>query len=195
MIDFSKYDDIELSYLLKSEDKKIAKAAFDVIYSRYSARIYTFCYRFIRNKEIAQDIFQEVFIKFYKIINSKNQIENIGGYLQKTARNLCLNSVTSRQKVNLQIEESNMIIIDNEFELKQDREIIDKAISMLPYNLREIIILREFLNYSYDEIAEMMELKRNSVGVLLHRAKQRLKEILEPYFSEMVVKESEHYEY
>jgi RNA polymerase sigma-70 factor (ECF subfamily) len=166
-----------------------------VIYSRYSARIYTFCYRFIRNKEIAQDIFQEVFIKFYKIINSKNQIENIGGYLQKTARNLCLNSVTSRQKVNLQIEESNMIIIDNEFELKQDREIIDKAISMLPYNLREIIILREFLNYSYDEIAEMMELKRNSVGVLLHRAKQRLKEILEPYFSEMVVKESEHYEY
>jgi RNA polymerase sigma-70 factor (ECF subfamily) len=195
MIDFSKYNDQELSYLMKSDDKKIAKAAFDLLYNRYSSKIYTFCIRYLRDKNLAQDIFQEVFIKFFKIVNTREHIENVGGYLQKIARNLCINHSQNEKHNEIPFEKSKLIFRANSLEIKQEREIINMALNMLPDHLREVIILKEFLNYTYDEIAITLDINRNSVGVTLHRAKQKLKELLEPYFGELIETQGEKYEY
>lgn len=194
MIDFSKYNEQELTYLMKSEDKKIARAAFDLIYNKYSSRIYTFCYRFLKDKILAQDTFQEVFIKFFNIVNTKEYIENVGGYLQKIARNLCLSYLNDVKPSEVPFEKSRLIFLEKSLEEKEEKEMIDWALNMLPNHLREIIILKEYLNYSYSEIADAMDLNRNSVGVTLHRAKMRLKELLEPYIGEYANSIGEKYE-
>ncbi len=52
-------------------------------------------------------------------------------------------------------------------------------------------MMKEYLNYSYDEIAEIMGLSRTAVATNIHRAKDRLRELLAPYFKEYVKKEKE----
>ncbi|OGU59177.1 MAG: hypothetical protein A2X64_07260 [Ignavibacteria bacterium GWF2_33_9] len=191
---FSKYTEKELSFLMKSEDKKIAKQAFDTIYSKYSAKIYTYCVRFLRDKQLAQDVFQDTFIRFYDIVKSKEGIEKIGGYILKIARNLCINAKRDSNYNNLQLDESIIVNPNTDIDHNDNHQLLLMAINRLPDTFREIIILKEYLNYTYDEIAESMEINRNSVGVTLHRAKSKLKEILEPYINEISINEDEYYE-
>ncbi|GEM_PF-202121 len=178
--DFSKYSEIELSFLIKSEKKDIAKRAFDEIYSRYSSKIYTLCYRFLKDKETAKDIFQETFVKFYEINTSTNEgIEKIGAYLAKIARNLCINQVRTNKVKRVDINKTRLSTYDNDYEKKQQKEVLDLAIEQLPDIYREMLILREYLDYSYDDIALMTNQSRTNVGVLIHRAKNMLREVFE----------------
>jgi RNA polymerase sigma-70 factor (ECF subfamily) len=177
--DFSKYSEIELSFLIKSEKKDIAKKAFDEIYYRYSSRIYTLCYRFVRDAESAKDIFQETFIKFYETATTNNEgVERIGGYLAKIARNLCINQIRNNNKVKkVDIVKIRLSTVDNDYEKKQQKEVLDLAIEQLPEIYREMLILKEYMDYSYDEIALMTNQTRTNVGVLIHRAKIMLREV------------------
>lgn len=179
MNDFSKYSEIELSFLIKSEKKDIAKKAFDEIYYRYSSRIYTLCYRFVRDAESAKDIFQETFIKFYETATTNNEgVERIGGYLAKIARNLCINQIRNNNKVKkVDIVKIRLSTVDNDYEKKQQKEVLDLAIEQLPEIYREMLILKEYMDYSYDEIALMTNQTRTNVGVLIHRAKIMLREV------------------
>ncbi len=53
-----------------------------------------------------------------------------------------------------------------------------RSLNQLPAKYRELLILKEFLNYTYNEIAEITEQSRGNVGIMIHRAKQMLKEIV-----------------
>lgn len=179
MNDFIKYNDLEICALMLSENTEIRKQAFDVIYDRYASVVYTFCLRFLQDKESAKDILQETFIKFFDYIQvKKDPIENIGGFLLKIARNECINSrprkkITKVDYNNIEIEYN-----DNTYEQKQNREILLRALDSLPAKYRELLILKEFLNYTYNEIADITDQSRNNVGIMIHRAKQMLKEIV-----------------
>lgn len=176
---FKEYSDNELSFLMRSDNKEIRKRAFDEVYERYSSVIYTFCLRFVKNETIAKDAFQDTFIKFFDSVQTKVEgIDNIGGFLLKIARNECLNARKTQSKKNIDIDEIEIKFNDNSYERKQNKEVLLDALNRLPAKYRELLILKEFLNYSYNEIAEITEQSRNNVGIMLHRAKQMLKEIV-----------------
>ena len=194
MNDFAKYSEIELSFLIKSDKKDIAKKAFDEIYSRYSSKIYTLCYRFLRDKEISKDVFQETFIKFYEINSTSNEgIEKIGAYLAKIARNLCINQTRINKVKKININKIKLSILNNDYEKKQQKEVLDLAIEQLPETYREMLILHEYLDFSYDDIALMTNQSRTNVGVLIHRAKKKLREIFEKINKIEVKSEKENY--
>lgn len=179
MDDFSKYSDIELSFLMSSDNKEIRKRAFDQVYERYSPQVYTFCYRFLRNEELAKDIFQDSFVKLFDTIQTKNEgIENLGGYLLKIARNLCLNEINIKKIKKVNIDDIELKYNDESYESKQNKELLIQSLNQLPAKYRELLILKEFLNYSYNEIADITEQTKSNVGIMLHRAKQMLKEIV-----------------
>lgn len=179
MNDFAKYKDLELCFLMRSDNREIRKKAFDEIYKRHSAAIYTFCFRFLRNKELAKDTFQEVFVKFYDYIQVKNDgVENLGGYLLKIARNECLNLKSNSKQKKVDIDEIEIKYNDDSFEKQQNRELLLDALNRLPAKYRELLILKEFLNYTYNEIADITEQSRGNVGIMIHRAKQMLKDIV-----------------
>ncbi len=85
------YSDEDLFTLLGSDDEQ-SRRAFELLYNRHSSRVYTYCRRMLNNSALAEDIFQEAFIRLYNAARShRGTMTNTGAYLLRIARNLCLN--------------------------------------------------------------------------------------------------------
>lgn len=180
---FDEYSDSELFDLLKKE-KKTAEKAFAELYSRHSSKVYAYCRRFLGNREEAQDVFQETFIRFHQSAEADREMTNVPAFLITIARNLCVNLVR-REKNNVEFEEYMYEHTDDTNERKELMQLIKTAIELLPEEYREMFVLREYDGFSYNEIAEITGENLSNVKVRLHRAKQKIREILEPYFKEI----------
>lgn len=183
-VQISNMSDEELYTLLANKKKRLAKAAFEEIYARYSTKIYYYCKKILSNENSTNDVFQETFLKIIEASKDGKVMTNFAGYIIKIARNLCLN-----EKVNIR----NTMIYVEDFQLPNSQsnddkeliEIVGLALESLPMEYRECLILKEFLNFSYNEIAEMLDLTLSVVRIRIHRAKDKLKEILAPYSKEI----------
>ena len=82
---YEQMSDNELYYLLNS-DKKTAERAFSELYSRHSPRIYAYCRRFLGNREEAQDVYQEAFVRFFKSAKQQREMTNVPAFLLKIGR-------------------------------------------------------------------------------------------------------------
>ncbi|MGB9702439.1 MAG: RNA polymerase sigma factor [Candidatus Kapaibacteriota bacterium] len=192
MVDFKKYNDNELANLILSKDKKIARPAFDELYRRYASSIYTYCVKMVTNRDEAQDILQDTFTNVFERLKTKKEpIENIAAYLFKTAKNLCINTKNRDNVKKLKVDASKYVTYQESLESKERQEWLEAALNELPIHQKEIIILKEFMNLSYNEIAVVLDIPRSSVGVMLLRAKSKLKDILSPIINDLQEKEKE----
>lgn len=167
------------------EGKKLASTAFEALYDRYSDRVYTYCIKVLYNKALAQDIFQETFTRFYEEIKKNNlEITNLSAYLIKIARNLCLNERNKKSYNDISINGMDFEFKDNYNDNKELNEIIQLGIESLPSDFKEVIIMKEFMDMSYKEIAEAIEVDLSIVRIRIYRAKQKLKKILDPYLND-----------
>lgn len=177
------YSDAELFEFL-SKDDNVSERAFAEIYSRYASKVYAFCRRFLENREEAQDIFQETFIKFHECRKQKRDMSNMGAFLLTIARNKCVNFV-QRNKQGITFED---YMVADEGISTENRELIDllkMAMDMLPDEYREVFVLREYDGFSYQEIADIVGESLANVKIRIFRAKQKIKEILEPYIEDV----------
>lgn len=181
---FENKSDEELAKLIAKSDD-LAAYAFEEIYSRNSSKLYTYCKKIFVNVQISQDIFQETFIKFYEICQKNQEMTNVAGLLIKIARNLSLNE-KNRKKANFVfIDEIDLPYYDNDFEVDLNKKIIDTALQTLPQKYREIIILKEYLEMSYDEVGKVLDLTPSMVRIRIFRAKNKLRDLLAPYKNEL----------
>jgi len=183
---FEQYNDIDLYNMLKSE-KKIAEAAFAELYNRYSSRIYAYCRRFLGNREDAQDVYQETFENFLESAKETREMTNIPAFLLKIARNLCVN-VRRKDKKAVSFEDY-MVPEGNPEKDDELINLVKTAIDLLPEDLKDMFILREYDGLSYTEIVEVTGNPMTTVKIRLYRAKQRIREILSPYFNDDAKKE------
>lgn len=166
-------------------DSVEAREAFDEIYARYSTRILTYCKKVMQNDELAEDIFQEAFIRLYEGAKKDRVMTNLSHFLIKMVRNLCLNEKNKRSKDHVKVEDLELPVYDASYETAQMSDILETAIQTLPEKYREVLILKEYLDMSYEEIADALELTLAVVRVRIYRAKVKLREILSPYLNEM----------
>lgn len=183
-LQLSNLSDEEVFLLLSNRKRQIAKDAFDELYSRYSTKLYSYCKKILLNDESANDAFQETFTKIIEASKQGKVMTNFAGYLITVARNLCLNEKENIRNTMVYVEDFQMPGgIKNE-----DKELIDiisVALDSLPLEYRESLILKEFLNYSYKEISELLGISLSIVRIRIHRAKEKLKDILAPYSKEI----------
>lgn len=180
------YDDAKLLELLKGNRKEAARA-MEEIYERYSKLIYTYCVKFLNDEKIALDIFHDSFIKFYEAVKDGKQIEKINSYLARIARNMCINENKKRDNTNLQFDEL-LFNTENEqlnLEKKEINELLNQALERLPDEFKELIILKEFLDYKYKDIADLMDINMSLVRTRIYRAKQMLRDYLKVYINEI----------
>ena len=180
------YSNTELSNMLRSS-KSDREVAFTYIYNKYSNRLYAFCIRITDSKHDADDIFQETFTNFINSIKSDTDLNNIGAYLIKIARNIELNNKRSKKKITTNVEDFDMFIFNDEndrYEKKEEMEIISRALDLLEFPYREVFILRQYHNMDYEVIAEITNEKVNVLRNRYFRAKAKLKEILDPILNE-----------
>lgn len=180
--DFEQYDDVELYYLMKS-DSGHSEEAFKVLYSRYSARIYSYCRRFMNNKEEAKDIFQEAFVRFYQSAQEERVMTNVPAFLLKIARNLCVN-IKRKDNSAVTFED----YMSSSYEKGDNDELLNlikMAMELLPVEYKELFILREYEGLTYNEIVNVTGLPLATVKIRLFRAKKRIRAILAPYLADL----------
>ena len=134
----------------------------------------------------ADDIGQEVFIRFYKAINNFRGESTIGTYLTRIAINLSINELKRRKRKNLLFKSSNedtLEFTDNVSKSGYDDsvELVQKAIHKLEPKFRTVIVLRLIDGYSTDETAKILNIPLGTVLSRLSRGQQKLKELLSPF--------------
>lgn len=181
--EYRKYDDKQLFEKLKSSEFE-RQLAFAEIYSRYSHRIYSYCLRLRGNVDDANDIFQETFLKFYYSIDNLDHIDNFLPYLIKISRNIHLNY--KRTPVSdVVLDELILVSNDKSYEQKELLELIANALECLDFDYREAFILRLYQGLSYKEISDITGVSVPTLKNRVWRAKEKLKEILEPILNEL----------
>lgn len=170
------------------QDSRNAERAFAEIYSRYSRSIWAYCLKIIGNKDDTNDVFQEVFVKFYNAAKNEKINENIKFYLFSVARNQCLNYKRDKREFvnfdNIEDYFQDQNLLEKEILENESQEIIAKALDTLPLAQREIFILKLYNGLSYQEISDITG---NSLAVIKNtmcRAKEKLRVFLNPYFKD-----------
>ena len=159
--------------------------SFNTLFERYRDKLYNYLLKVTKSPEVSEEIVIDIFVKIWIGRELMEQIENLDGFLHKVAYHKAIDylRITSRhtrlQKVYLirmQTEPEMMaddIIIDKEF-----RQILQKAIQKLPPQRKLIYKLSREHSMKYDEIAEALNLSRNTVKNSLMAATKSIKDIL-----------------
>lgn len=179
----SEYTDVELFVLLTSEQ---GEAAFGELYARYSSIVYSYCLRVMGDRDKAADIFQDTFMKFYQSASRHETLENVKGYLLTISRNLCLNEKKRAFSQSLEFNETLYNPgVTREADRSEMMQLITMAMELLPQDMREAFVLREYQGLSYNEITQVLNIRLETAKVRVFRARQKIKEILQPYLDEL----------
>jgi RNA polymerase sigma-70 factor, ECF subfamily len=131
----------------------------------------------------AEDVGQEVFIRFYKSMHQFNRKSTLKTYLTCIAVNLSINELKKRKKSqcnNLNETQSTLMTKETDCINFEDRELIDKALCQLPDKQRSIVVLRLMQGYSVKETSKILKIPQGTVLSRLSRAQDTLKKILRP---------------
>ena len=163
--------------------------AFESLMEKYYRRILNFIYRYLNNREVAEDLTQEVFIKVYHAQHSYQPKAQFRTWIYTIAKNLALNEVKKQRFLIFKDQESLKHFEDENVssahQTLADQEMVEtirKAIGELPENQRMAMIFYRYENFSYEEIAQTMGLSLQAVKSLLNRAKESLRLKLSSFF-------------
>jgi len=144
--------------------------AFTTIYHRYYYTLYNFVRRFILDREDAEDVTAEVFVKLWKLRANLNTIKNVEAFLYITGRNACLDFLRHVQRRNMRQKDiiRNLLQQPEEGKLEEDVEAlvlraITEEIEKLPRSCRAVFKMAYVDGRSNDEIAQALGINNQSV--------------------------------
>lgn len=181
----------ELAALVE-RTRKGDKAASTELYEKMYAKLYFFAYKNVHNKEDAEDIVQEAFMKALESLDKLNSSESFSGWIYSVTYNLCIDKLRGGKRVarfeteddrdnaieNSALNEPVMVTEDymqNEEIKRQIKDVIDG----LRPDMRSVIILFYYDQMSIAEIAETMNLSESGVKSKLYQARKKIKTKLE----------------
>ena len=144
-------------------------------------KLYRFALSYLKNEEEAEDIVQDVLLKVWNKKASLNFYRNIEAWCMTLTKNLSLDRIKSRQfQLSKRREKMPEIAASDspykDTELKSTISLVKKFIDDLPAKQRNIIHLRDIEGYTYQEIAEILELDVNQIKVNLFRARKTVRQ-------------------
>lgn len=152
------------------------------IIDNYCQKLYQYCYRMLRNKEDAEDILQDVFLKINILLSSKKNIELHNGYIYKIAYNKCLNKIkrdkilkfVSFQSTGIEDVQS---VKDIYFENELSEE-LNTIMSFLKAEERALLIFRAIHNMDYEEISMILGKSTVALRKQYERTRNKIQKIL-----------------
>ena len=183
--------DNELITLVLKGDQQ----AYKVLVDRYQSYIFTLAYRLMQSREDAEEVAQDVFVKAYRSLADFKGGSKFSTWLYTIAHNTSITYLRKKKQKILaiddeatftQLENQESDFKANQVEDKSKKAMVNRAIEMLPPDDAQIITLFYKGDQSLDEIATVMGMETNTIKVRLFRARQKLKEKMEKYFSEEV---------
>ena len=174
------YDDCTLAKMVTEGNS----AAFDTLFARHSDAIYAMLLKFTGNSDDVDDLIQEAFMKAYLKIGLYDPKYDFGAWIYTIARNTFVDFSSSR-KSNALNPQNLSPEIDNTAQSSsptpedyiinaQQRAQIERYISMLPEDYRQLFELRFLDEYSYEEIAEKLDMKLGTVKTRIFRVRNMM---------------------
>jgi RNA polymerase sigma-70 factor, ECF subfamily len=172
--------------------------AFSLLVARYQGRLLNFVYRMIGDRERAEDLVQEAFIRIHRHLARFDPSRKFSTWIYTIASNLARNELRNRSRspfvlfrtlrerlrdeplIPLQVEDP----ADRPDQMLQDRdlrELVERTVARLSPRHREVFVLRELEGKSYEEIAEVTRCNIGTVKSRLNRARQRFAELIAPH--------------
>ena len=157
---------------------------------RYKDRLFNYIYQFVHDIDLAEDLLQDTFLKLYTHKNSYKEVAKFSTWIYTIAGNFAKTELRKfkRRKT---YSHSDLSFNDNEFIIEDKnktpsdiflneglRESLHECLSLLPLNFKNIIILRDIQELSYDEISTIVELPLGTVKSRINRARLKLYECL-----------------
>jgi RNA polymerase sigma factor (sigma-70 family) len=167
-------------------------SAFSILVDRYKDLVFSLTIKMLKNREEAEEVSQDTFIKVYKSLPKFKGDSKFSTWIYKIAYNSCLDRLKKNKKFynNVPIDEfteHQVKTIDNaleNLETKEREQAIQDCIALLPSEDGFLLTLYYFEEQSLDEISKVMDLTPNNVKVKLFRSRKKLatilKERLEP---------------
>jgi len=171
--------------------------AFTELVLRYQTRLLNFVYRSIGDRERAEDLVQEAFIRVHRHLRRFDQGKKFSTWIYTIASNLAKNELRNRSRNPLvlfqairktweddhrplQFEDARSRP-DDLFQKRHLSELVDASVSQLPEHHRQVFVLRELEGKSYEEIAEITSCNLGTVKSRLNRARNSFAAIIEPH--------------
>lgn len=153
---------------------------FDELYFEYSDRIYSYIFLMVGEKETAEDLTQETFVKMYRNLDQFEGDSKFSTWLISIARNCTIDYLRKQRPVYLwPFEKFAQVTTTESVELKvTDNETVKelyKHISMMKRVHKEVIILRKIQELSVKETADILGWSEGKVKMMTHRAMEKLR--------------------
>jgi RNA polymerase sigma-70 factor (ECF subfamily) len=167
---------------------------FGELVERYQGRLVNYLYRLVRNLDEAHDLAQEVFVRVYQALDRFDPQYRFSTWLFRVAQNAAIDLIRKRRfrlvplsrpdeegdgtyELELEADDPGALVA---IESEERDEQVRRAIDGLPWEYRELILLRHYGELAYDEIAQAKGMPLGTVKNKLFRARQMLKTVLEP---------------
>jgi RNA polymerase sigma factor (sigma-70 family) len=168
------------------------QSLFAQLVQRYQSYVFTLVHRFTDNREDAEEISQDVFVKAYRSLADFRGEAKFSTWLYTIVRTSCITFLRKKrldttsldnERTSIQLENRESGFKANIIEQKSRHAMVNAAIRMLSPDDSQILTLFYKGEQSLEEIGKVMGLDPNTIKVKLHRARNRLKERMEKHFS------------
>ncbi len=184
-IDFKDHADLSDAALIEMAQKE-NREIYSELFKRYQRKLFVYIYRLTRDRSETEDILQNVFIKTYKNIHKFDLTRKFSSWIYRIAHNEAVNHLkrkskryllswedvtTSKDQLDTASSEESMEDLWLHEEITQE---IDEALRKLPKQYKQILYMRYFKEYSYQQIGKVLGKPVNTVGTIINRAKKKL---------------------
>lgn len=153
---------------------------------RYKGRLFAYLYRFVGQKEEAEDLLQDVFIKAFKNLRSYDSRRKFSSWIYRIAHNEAINYV-KRKSLKRFISWENVTLskdllstsgpgegAEDAWIRKEANTEVEKALDKLSPKYKQVLVFRYYFDQTYEEMSEVIGKPVNTVGTLINRAKKKL---------------------
>ncbi|WP_034057689.1 RNA polymerase sigma factor [Lacinutrix jangbogonensis] len=175
-------DQIIINKILDGDTK-----AFSVLVDRYKGLVFSLAMQMLKNKEEAEEVSQDSFIKVFKKLEKFKGDSKFSTWIYRVTYNTCLDRLKSNKRmlntvaIN-EFTEHNVKTLDNalsQLEAKERKQAIQDCLQLLPADDCALLTLYYFDELSLEEIAKIIGIKANNVKVKLFRSRKKLTTILQ----------------
>lgn len=188
--------DLSDEELIKVYQDENTLEAYEILVKRYKDPLMNFVYRFVGDRDVCTDVVQETMIKFYLNKDSYRSFAKFSTWIYTIAANLAKNELKRRKRRVIfsidnsddektpQIEDKMFLAPDRAADGEIRNEIIQKALLKVKPVYREVVILRDIQDLSYEEISEITGLAIGTVKSRINRGRIQLQKLLKNIYKE-----------
>ena len=168
---------------------KGTEPCLEVLIKRHQEKLFAFIYKKVKNQELAEDLFQDVFIKVINSLKAKkyNEEGKFCNWILRVARNHLMDYFRDTVKMKTfsgteDFDVFDVIIADEDFkpenvDCRNEKKIMRTHIMKLPKEMREVVIMRTYFDMSFSEIALVQEVGINTALGRMHNALKHLRKL------------------